>query len=1452
MGRRRLSGLVRVGGLFISLCLVNHFPWAQSVAKSAAPARASRYERVLARYQRHHGRLYGLLKRIKRPRLESFESGGVKYGLPLRAEDAVVEDCTEDELAYLSGFFDGDGCVDCNTDGMIRLQVGQSVQGAAVLLRFRRAFGGGIYRLTDGCGLTVPTIIWHLAGRNLKRAANLLARNSYTKQAQLRIAMNGNIAKDERHEVKHQLKELKTANEVPLNFYATWSYFAGFFDAEGHVLVPPCRNSVKLEIRQKDLSVLHRLMLFLEEEGLNSWKNYSCKNQTDLMRCSVSESSMWTLRQLLVNGLNLKRDQAQIALQLNASNRPEVREKLFQLGGQQNRYKRLDRRGMERGAEIRRLQKRLLRCCNETQSTLLKEELELLQEEHKLQKLEYNCSLMSSDIRRMLNEGAHFRPLESKKAAACRWEAWSFLLEGLQTRLRHGVRGPSLEAARKDLRNLQQAASRAMLRLAQIARDAPTPRKEEGAPGSITVDRFFWLSDAERRHAAELGDKCAEEAEKLQELLKEVSVLIQTVAVEDDRERERLLARRLGIKRQSQERPTAVNPLGFFQLFGVPLRVPADSFVLQSPVNVSCGRDSQVRQVLHPCGGWQIIRRFSESTCHRCGGASCTPKVSSLLGRSWAFDQTLAEGESAMPSYAEAMAERRAILQEQRQFAVVDDGESRAAQEDASNETTAAGVGHAEAMEDFRLALREERQLLQSMAQDNLDSWKQSLQITFERLEGELRPLESSKSKPFDLDFQQKERGETGDRWQWHAFGMMWTPYRPASRNPCHRAGLTRCPVLRRCPHTIRHLQWTLGDDVWVSWDVTVGRSIYLTPALSQLGPGSKLRLHPTLHGIHSDRDSAMPSVSPTSSEPGALRRLGSLKANSADESCFDLQQALPQLLRLLDGSTSSRGWKLCPIGVNNAAWLLECDHREGWMIKRVSSKRLGSNLPTSLENCDQLLQRFPDLLKDSRLAFPHSTVELWSPNGKKRFKSDLLVSRRCKGVQLGRFIADLDLSKSQDQERLETVCAGVGELLADFHRQYSDGGEVMYHTDFHPTNVLYDVQTDSLTIIDLEGMGCGGITDDVQKFAMLMKSMVGERYSQAFQQRYLQMAPEEVLSANKAERSSSKSTAASSAELLYPLSSLASATATGNAHEGFQTLSTLAVPETGLDAQKSVVTLAWLISPNEEITAPKVQPVRRRKAWLMHPQGRKDGYYLQHVPEDAYGGCGTSIEKKCEEYINEFPEILEDPHLAFPHCVIPLQPLVLKMPSAGKVFVARCACTTTLEQFVTEWRQEQKDEEELKLIFRQVGIQLSESLGKYTTPITPQLRPSCVLYEDTCGELCGEPCWDETLELWRAKCTKVSALAELWQPKTLGSLAPPTEVQAAKAAQLQRQQEIRVGEEWSEHWKLPANRTPQAMMNFWEEVKAFDLYADHCLLYKQAPFADATSQSSACRDSWL
>ena len=130
---------------------------------------------------------------------------------------------------------------------------------------------------------------------------------------------------------------------------------------------------------------------------------------------------MQTLQQLLLHGLSLKRDQAQSALQLNATNRWEVRETLFQLSGQQNRYKRLDRHGMETAAKIHQLHANLRRCQDQIESKLLNEELQLLKEEHELQKLKYNCSLMSFDIRRMLNEGAHFRPLESKKAT-CIWK----------------------------------------------------------------------------------------------------------------------------------------------------------------------------------------------------------------------------------------------------------------------------------------------------------------------------------------------------------------------------------------------------------------------------------------------------------------------------------------------------------------------------------------------------------------------------------------------------------------------------------------------------------------------------------------------------------------------------------------------------------------------------------------------------------------------------------------------------------------------------------------------------------------------------------------------------------------------------------------------------------------------------------------------------------------------
>ncbi|CAJ1422672.1 unnamed protein product [Effrenium voratum] len=134
-------------------------------------------------------------------------------------------------------------------------------------------------------------------------------------------------------------------------------------------------------------------------------------------------------------------------------------------------------------------------------------------------------------------------------------KAWPFLLEGLQTRLRHGLKGPGLDAARRDLRSLQQAAARAMLRLAQIAHDAPS----EVAEGP---DRFFWLGEKERRQACELGRRCQEESQRLQDVLRETSVLIQLASVEDEQQREELLCRRLGMERATQKKEVRYDEWG--------------------------------------------------------------------------------------------------------------------------------------------------------------------------------------------------------------------------------------------------------------------------------------------------------------------------------------------------------------------------------------------------------------------------------------------------------------------------------------------------------------------------------------------------------------------------------------------------------------------------------------------------------------------------------------------------------------------------------------------------------------------------------------------------------------------------------------------------------------------------------------------------------------------------
>ena len=422
--------------LLIALCFFNGIlPWAQSLAKSTVPLGAN--QRRLERCQRHKGRLQGLLKRIVRPRLEFVESNGTRFWLPLRAKDAEIEECSEDELDYLSGFFDGDGCVTLRKDGRIRLQISQSVKGVDTLLRFRRAFGGCICRTTDGCGFRTPVLQWEVGGDAAGRAGLLLAKRSLTKQTQLCVALHGNVAKEKVQSVRRQLTAFKATEDMPQKISLSWPYFAGFFDAEGCVGLRAHSSEIRLQLTQRKPSILQMLETFLKERGLSKWTVYQAPQKKATVKgkkgpsyfpyfslaCSDTACSRQTLEQLVASGLNFKQDQAQIALQLNSSNRADLRAKLLQLVGQQNRYRRLDSDGTERARLIDRLRSRIRNCRNETEQKLLKEELKQLQEDHKLRNLRYTCNLMSSDIRRMLNEGSylkHLKPLNSKSQKGAR------------------------------------------------------------------------------------------------------------------------------------------------------------------------------------------------------------------------------------------------------------------------------------------------------------------------------------------------------------------------------------------------------------------------------------------------------------------------------------------------------------------------------------------------------------------------------------------------------------------------------------------------------------------------------------------------------------------------------------------------------------------------------------------------------------------------------------------------------------------------------------------------------------------------------------------------------------------------------------------------------------------------------------------------------------------------
>ena len=362
------------------------------------------------RWQRRCDRLTQLQQRIKFPQPKSITVEGVTYALPLANAGPPKHEPTQEELEYLVGFFDGDGCVTMKTQrGEISLQITQSIDSAEVLLLFRDKLGGGVSRQSTRTGLQKACLAWQAYSSTMCHAALLLGRIPSMKQRQLQMAAGTPADKEDRAKVTEQLKAFKGKDYSLPNLTFTWPQFAGFFDAEGFVGIHPSFAAIKLSISQVNPCVLEHLLAFLHANGLERWRLYGNGKRSELS-CTELPTAKRTLELLLSSGLRLKKMQAELALSLNASNHQQVREDIMNLNGWQGRYNRLDKEGSLLAKRINALQNKSTRSSCTKERKDLGRMIQDMQEKLAFHKLVSRCRSLRANIRQCLSEGALLLP----------------------------------------------------------------------------------------------------------------------------------------------------------------------------------------------------------------------------------------------------------------------------------------------------------------------------------------------------------------------------------------------------------------------------------------------------------------------------------------------------------------------------------------------------------------------------------------------------------------------------------------------------------------------------------------------------------------------------------------------------------------------------------------------------------------------------------------------------------------------------------------------------------------------------------------------------------------------------------------------------------------------------------------------------------------------------------
>ena len=333
------------------------------------------------RWQRCCDRLTKLQQRIKFPQQKSFTVESATYSLPLKAVGPPEEEPTQEELEYLVGFFDGDGCVTMSSGrGQISLRIGQSIDSAQILLMFRDKLGGGVSRNRNRTGLQKACLMWQVYSSTMQHAALLLGRVPSMKQGELHIAAGAPIDKADRAKVAKKLKAFKRKDYSPTNLTITWPQLAGFFDAEGSVSVHPYNVTLLLDISQANPCILRHVKSFLHNNGLPKW-SFRARQSISRLSCTDLPTAKRTLELLLSNGLLVKKMQAKVAMSLSAHNHKQVRKDVMNLNGWQKRCERLDEEGSLLAKKINALQKRSYRISCEKGREQAQNQIQDLKEE---------------------------------------------------------------------------------------------------------------------------------------------------------------------------------------------------------------------------------------------------------------------------------------------------------------------------------------------------------------------------------------------------------------------------------------------------------------------------------------------------------------------------------------------------------------------------------------------------------------------------------------------------------------------------------------------------------------------------------------------------------------------------------------------------------------------------------------------------------------------------------------------------------------------------------------------------------------------------------------------------------------------------------------------------------------------------------------------------------------